>query len=1178
MAIDIKPLSITSMFNNIKSFFQSQENNSKWRDLTTGAEGNFLMRMLANVVAVISSRIIMGRREQFHDTANFMSSQIALAVNNGYPVYRGRNHRRRIKLVLDSNINMTIPALSVVGFYDNDYSIITLEEINPSKNDLDGVKTVEFDAVIGALKEITWPAKTSALKKFIRHEQGISEDYILYLAPNAGSEAIPVPTSKYAKDKINNKYYIYTNHYKSVTIEYLNNLSNATYKYDDDSVFTLRYVELADMDVVPLTADMFTIGTFELDEDGNVTNSEAVISSYRPFESIDDIKQNSPIYRERQNLIRSKEDWKDAFKESLPAFKEVTYRVLTPSYTQISYIKDDFTLLKEYEIEDIHEALEPGRYFGRPFPDVEGPKRELTTLDITLGLINTYKYEDDIKADVQNILNNMYVGKFGQTLDVYDIEKEIKELSYVKYARVSIHMDERKNFTKYKKGDTITEDIVLDGTSYTKIYRCKDILGKTSNVEPIWFSNTDMPEPENIKTDIKVKDNTIVWQCYKKLSNIININKWSPNSYYAIGDFVYSESVPNYVFKCVSIVAKSGLSTPDIVGIEEGDFIEDGDIISVCRPYDGTVKERKSKEDYELGDLYNISSTTFEVVGFSGTTAGASSLKVKSNEQELYPIPLDARSEELNGKLYIDKDVRAYVKQGDLIQVSANLLRYDEDAEAIINKDIIKDNLTLSAVISAEIKDYDEDEESESESSEESSEEEEPTSVTVNTNIDIDLSNSLYTAYGLSSRIAPEASDVVGGIVDDYQLTLGTIAYDETLEDRVSQKRYSIGDKFNIPNIPTHSFVVMGFISAGMSSGDDLDVTGLAIGDVINDYQLKLEAIEYDSNYGLRNSFSEYAVNSIFNILNIEEFSLKVIGITDAGIDLDAATENDGNTTSSTEIIEESTDGEDSSDEKEEEKVDENANWKQLKTIKDKMGYIQSWITSESNDTLRTPADVLAFYATLGSDRITLPEIEVLKQYYNEYNEADEKQIYLHMEQFGSTRVEAINELTRVNQLPNKPFMDINCVKYLDSNGNLVYIDRYGSAVREDDGTLIFSEEYNPLSATYAIRREDSNGNTIKIIRVLENNVVEETYKKVFVVTVTDVSYNTYSNIYINKPLTCIETATPVDYYLSGSTVNFAYNTILDNNILWEEVNDIEKVEYGWNVYPEIKTNISLKS
>ena len=94
MAIDVKALSLTSAFNAVKSFFQSQENNSKWKDLNTGAEGNFLMRMIANVLSVISLRVITGRREQFHDTATLMSSNIGLAVNNGYSVRRGYNQKR----------------------------------------------------------------------------------------------------------------------------------------------------------------------------------------------------------------------------------------------------------------------------------------------------------------------------------------------------------------------------------------------------------------------------------------------------------------------------------------------------------------------------------------------------------------------------------------------------------------------------------------------------------------------------------------------------------------------------------------------------------------------------------------------------------------------------------------------------------------------------------------------------------------------------------------------------------------------------------------------------------------------------------------------------------------------------------------------------------------------------
>ena len=47
---------------------------------------------------------------------------------------------------------------------------------------------------------------------------------------------------------------------------------------------------------------------------------------------------------------------------------------------------------------------------------------------------------------------------------------------------------------------------------------------------------------------------------------------------------------------------------------------------------------------------------------------------------------------------------------------------------------------------------------------------------------------------------------------------------------------------------------------------------------------------------------------------------------------------------------------------------------------------------------------------------------------------------------------------------------------------------------------------------------------------------------------------------------------------MEGSTVNFAYNTVLDGKILWEEVSDLENVEYGWNVFPRIEFNLSLRS
>ena len=1167
MAIDIKPLSISAMFNNIKSFFQSQENNSKWRDLSTGAEGIFCIRLLSNIISVISLRVMTALREAFHDTANFMSSQIALAVNNGYSVFRGRNHRRRIRLVLNSDINRTIPALSVVGFYNADYSIITLEEINPSKNQIENSKSIEFMATIGSLREITWTAKTSGLKKFTRHEQGISEDYILYL------DGTPVPTTKIAKEKLDDKYYIYTNPYKSVTIEYLNNLANATHKYDNDTEFTLRYVELADMDLNELSSDMFTIGTLE---------NSVVTSSYKGFEDIDSIKQNSPIYREMQNLIRSKEDWKDAYKETLPVVKEITFRALTPTYTQLCCLKSDHTLMEcEYsadmtkiidtEENSIHNTLEPARYFGRPFPDMEDPKREVTTLNITLGLTTTYKFEDDIRTDVRNIIDGMYKDKFDQTVDVYDIEQELKQLTYVKYARVYLNTPKRKSLTRYRKGDMMVEtfDYGIDGT-VDKTYRCKDILGMSSEVEPIW---NVPPAVKSIETGYITVDRELIWQCYKKLANLDNVTPWNYNSYYAVGDFVSTSTYPNYVFKCISLIARNGEQAPDVVGVEVGDYVEDGNLLLVCIPYNSSDYENRGDKSstHKLRDRYNINGLSFEVVGFLGMTSGSTTVKVRSESQELYSIPVDARPDMPAGNLYLDSgDYRAYVKQGDLIQVSAKLSKNTPYEE------MIEDGLTLSAINAAKVKEYKDEEESGGE--------EEPSVpvVNANTTVNIDLSNSMLSAYGLSGRKAPNTEGLkVDDEVNDFQLRLMCIAYDETLEARQNSKKYQLTDKFNIVGVTDVSFEVIRLQSAGLTGEAEPSVWNKHIGDTVEDYQLVETLITYDASYPTRENFSEYLLGACFNLPDISDCSLQVTGITDAGNDVQAASANPG----TIDIVKEEVVTEDNQVEEPitEEKEEQNANWKKLEKMKAKMEFVQSWIKSEANDNLRTPADVIAFYKSLGDgSRFTLEELSELVEYYNEYKSEDESQIYIHMDQFNSNRETAVKELLETHQLPEKPLIDINCVKYYDENNELVYIDRYGSATLQPDGTLVFDDNYEPLSTEYAIQREDAEGNPVKILSIRidkdGNHVVQETYTKTYITTVTNVSFKPYPNKFINKYLTCIETTTPIGYYMEGSTVNFAYNTVLDGKILWEEITDLEKVEYDWNVFPKIEVNLDVRS
>jgi hypothetical protein len=126
MAINLQSLSLTSAFNSIVNFFRSQSNNNKWKDLTTGSEGSFLIRLLANIFSTLSYRIVAQAREIFLSTAALRSSNIGLAVNLGYSTFRGSNLKRKVNLLPTGNF--TIPKLAMIGSYDSDHDIYTLNE------------------------------------------------------------------------------------------------------------------------------------------------------------------------------------------------------------------------------------------------------------------------------------------------------------------------------------------------------------------------------------------------------------------------------------------------------------------------------------------------------------------------------------------------------------------------------------------------------------------------------------------------------------------------------------------------------------------------------------------------------------------------------------------------------------------------------------------------------------------------------------------------------------------------------------------------------------------------------------------------------------------------------------------------------------------------------------------
>lgn len=640
MAINLQSISLTSAFNSIVSFFRSQDNSQQVKALSQGGEGTFLIRMLANIFSTLSYRIVAQCREIFLSTASLTSSNIGLSVNLGYSAFRGSNLKRRIRIT--PNGNYTFPKLSLIGSFSDTYGIYTLDHV-----ELEEGKTTEIDTVVGQIKEESFVAGTSDIKIFTLFTTGISEDYVLY----EGSQELP--TTKVIKEMTEDKFLVRTNPYSSVDIMYLNTFPGAKYVYGTDTEFTIRYIELANVGNAAFTDSMFTYGTLK-----DYYN----ISTYLPFESVESMKVNAPLDHETQNLIRAKQDYANRMREIVPTVHDSSYYPITPTYTQITYLKDDFTLLTDNEEYKVQELLKKENFFGTPLPDLVPPRREVAHLDIRIALANKYKNIADINLDIENILESYYDAILGDTFSTHDLERRIEALSYVRYARVGHVINERTPNTMHQLGYILTED----GNTYI----ASKILGLSGDTTPDWNLPITGSEGSAIDTGLETKDGSIVWRAYKRLPNmpVLDFSQRLPNMQYGIGDFVYdNHNAPNYMFKCVDVIKSSGFTEPDLTYAEVGDFFVDGAIVWVAkgRVEGSDVQNWSATTNYSLGQTVNSrtnSDLSLECVSYRGATGTSPDLEF---EKDAYDV-----LEQTTNTFTVEGNVTFYFRTDDIISAT----------------------------------------------------------------------------------------------------------------------------------------------------------------------------------------------------------------------------------------------------------------------------------------------------------------------------------------------------------------------------------------------------------------------------------------------------------------------------------------------------------------------------
>ena len=681
--ISLESISITSVMDSIKNFFNSQENNSKWTSsIVEGSEGITFIRFISNIFSNISYRLITARRENFISTANLVSGNIGISVNLGYSVFRGNNQKRII--TFNPTVDEVIIPLSVIGTYNSDYDIINLTDLTLKPNIQQDIYTV-----IGKVKTLTFTAGTSNVKMMQLYTEGISEDFLLYMS---GKE-FPLPTTNAIRELSNDYYLVRTNPYKSVDIIYLNDNPVGEYKYGSENIFTIKYIELADVPTINYTSEMFTYGS--------LINTK-IIELYQPFETIENIKIKAPLAHETQNLIRAKEDFPKRLVEISQNVIKATYKIITPTYSSVTYLKNDNTILTSSEKTHIYEVFDKEEFLGTPSPDIVHPKLENMNLDILIKRTDKIKNIADIDVDISNILSTSYKDVLAQTVNTYDIETMLNDLSYVKYARVNFHIDERENNTIYNSGNLISVDNINYKASY--------ITGMSGTTEPLWnipvgdflpikpfnenhdisynikvvagiplkgsnyfilagnktsyFTNTDtinaiydsnsdeysvntveyisgddttkittnqylLSQPytsitKTIRVDYETTDNKVVWATYKRL-NVLSITEWHASKEYKTGDFVYSTSHPNFMFKCIDLKKLSASTQPSFTNTVIGDFVYDGELIWVCKILTNINPIRANSTNYKIGESVRLSggNYSYECIGYRGKTSSS---------------------------------------------------------------------------------------------------------------------------------------------------------------------------------------------------------------------------------------------------------------------------------------------------------------------------------------------------------------------------------------------------------------------------------------------------------------------------------------------------------------------------------------------------------------------------
>jgi hypothetical protein len=602
--IDPSSVDFNEIYADLEAYINSAPEALRWKDNYNNSAGKIIKEIVAGNATFKNLEAILARREAYLMSAENRSSVVGIAQYKGYSVFRGQNARITITLVPD--FTGTLEKFSAIGTV-KDTDLVLLENTPFISG-----QPVTIIATIGDVKEEI-KTITSDRPNFFRFTRNIvSEDIDLFLNDNR------VDFSNKMVDAENEKFVCLSNPFGSVDVFYLNKPS-FTVKYGVNDQLKLKFVNLDNRDF-ELTDVTLSIGA---------ASSMEFTSNYEEEESVEAIKVNAPIYSETQYVIRGREDYIKLFRLLETDVVSTNYVDISPMVVRLYYVRGDDLLYSPSEKAAIIDKLALNRNMGLQPPEIAEAVRCKIQINVA---IQTFNISGTLPQDVSAIVDS-YQNTLGVSIDFFDIENQIERFTDVKVARLTV------GSTPWVAGQYYEpEQHVSPTVSNGFIYRAKDILRFSANVEPVWPT----------VVDDTVIDNELIWKCKylerqcDPINPILPIipprSMWDNATSYSIGQIVIPTSLDIYEYEMVGFVHKSDAMEPTWPALaggtassKVGSEVRDNKILWRAIELVGSPTAWQATTQYNIGDIVIATDPSasdcvglmFQAVSILGRTAGS---------------------------------------------------------------------------------------------------------------------------------------------------------------------------------------------------------------------------------------------------------------------------------------------------------------------------------------------------------------------------------------------------------------------------------------------------------------------------------------------------------------------------------------------------------------------------